>query len=78
MALCKDISNTSNNPEKLTPSYLLHPEIIEFEGKKIINVFIPASSLVHRCNTKIYDRSVDGDYIVKNDEQVRAVYLRIV
>ena len=76
MALCKDISNTSNNPEKLTPSYLLHPEIIDYKGKKIIHVFIPASSLVHRCNAKIYDRSVDGDYVVKNDEQVRAVYLR--
>src|ERR1035437_7921082 len=50
LTLCKDISNTSNNPEKLTSSYLLHPEIIDYKGKKIINVYIPASSLVHRCN----------------------------
>lgn len=42
--LCKDLANLSNNPTKISPVFLLQPSIIEIDKKKIIHVFVPASS----------------------------------
>ena len=46
--LCKDLANLSNNPTKISPVFLLQPSIIEIKNKKIIHVFVPASSQVHK------------------------------
>ena len=74
--MCKDIANLSNNPQKLFPSFLLESKVIEYQGKLLIYVFVPASSQVHRCNGKVFDRSADGDFELKNDEQIRNLYIR--
>ncbi len=42
--LCKEIANLGNNPEKLDPPYIIAPQIVECQGKKLIHFFIPASS----------------------------------
>lgn len=74
--LCKDFASLSNNPNKIDPVFLLYPEVVTFQGKKLVHVFVPASSQVHKTGGKIFDRSVDGDYWVKSDEQIRQLYLR--
>jgi len=74
--LCKNIANLSNNPQKLYPTFLIEPNIIEVDHKNIISIYVPSSSQVHRCNSKFYDRNVDGDYELKTDEQIKAVYIR--
>ena len=74
--LSKDIANLSNNPQKLFPSFLLDVQVVEYEGKTIIHVFVPASSQVHTCNGKIYDRSTDGDFELKTSEQIKNLYVR--
>ena len=74
--LRKDFANLSNNPQKIDPSFLIHPQILSLEGKKVIHAFIPASSQVHRTGGKVFDRSVDGDYEVKSSEQIKNLYLR--
>ena len=75
-AICKSIANLSNNPQKLLPTFLLSPEVVDYEGVKLIRVYVPASSAVHRCVLKYYDRSVDGDYELRTDEQIKALYAR--
>ena len=74
--MCKDISNQSNNPQKLSPTFLLQPETVDVDGKKVIVVFVPSSSQVHKSAGNIYDRSTDGDYILKTDAEISALYLR--
>lgn len=74
--ICKTISNLSNNIEKLNPVFLLQPEIIEIGNKSIVYVFVPASSQVHRVDNKIFDRSVDGDYVLKTNTEITAMYIR--
>ena len=74
--MCKDISNQSNNPQKLSPTFLLQPEEVDVDGKKVIVVFVPSSSQVHKSAGNIYDRSTDGDYILKTDAEISALYLR--
>lgn len=49
----------------------------EIEGKTIMDIFVPESSQVHRCNGRIYDRNEDGDIdITDNTNLVSAMYTR--
>jgi ATP-dependent DNA helicase RecG len=74
--ICKNIANLSNNPQKLFPSFLIEPEIFEYEGKMLIHAFVPISSQVHRCNGRVFDRSTDGDFELKTDAQIKNLYTR--
>lgn len=75
--LIKNISNLSNNPQKLSPTFLLQPEVIDFnEGIQVIVVQVPSSSQVHRTSGRVFDRSSDGDYELRTDSEISALYLR--
>ncbi len=74
--LCKNIATLSNNPQKLFPAFLLTAKKVEFRGKTLIHLFVPISSQVHRCNNKIFDRSEDGDFELKTNEQIKQLYNR--
>jgi predicted HTH transcriptional regulator len=51
--------------------------VIDYEGKKVIYVYVPESSQVHSTNGKIFDRNEDGDFdITRQTEQVTQLYLR--
>src|SRR3989339_226029 len=56
----KDFITAINNPEKISPSVYLSIEEVEIKGKKILYIYVPRSSQVHKCNNKIYDRNEDG------------------
>lgn len=77
----EDINNNivtlANNPQKLSPPFYLSTQILNYENKKIIYVFVPESSQVHSTSGKIYDRNEDGDFnITFHTEQVTQLYLR--
>lgn len=74
--ICKDFVNLSNNPQKLFPTFLLDAKTIAFEGKTLIHIFVPISSQVHKCSDKIFDRSADGDFELKSNEQIKQLYNR--
>ena len=74
--MCGNISNISNNPQRLFPPFLLNPEVSDVNGKKLIIVEVPSSSLVHRFGGKVYDRSNDGDYELRTDAEISALYQR--
>lgn len=77
LQLSKNISNLSNNPQKLFPTFLLQPEIVDYnESVKVIVVQVPSSSQVHRTASKVYDRSTDGDFELRTDIEISALYLR--
>lgn len=66
-----------NNPQKLSPTVYLVPEIVELDGKEIIYLHIPESSQVHSTAGKIFDRNSDGDFnITGNHSLVEQMYLR--
>jgi ATP-dependent DNA helicase RecG len=73
---CKNITNLSNNHQKLSPSFLLTATQFELHGKSLIHIFVPMSSQVHRTNGKVFDRGEDGDFELKTDEQVKKLYNR--
>ena len=44
--LSADIVNLSNNPQKLDPPHILTPERVEYEGKTVLILQVPASPQV--------------------------------
>ena len=74
--LCKQIANLSNNPQKLYPSFLIEPHVVDYQNKKIIYIYVPVSSQVHKCKGKIFDRSADGDFELKTNEPIKNLYNR--
>ncbi|MCK4312445.1 MAG: putative DNA binding domain-containing protein, partial [Candidatus Cloacimonetes bacterium] len=68
---------TVNNPQKLNPTFYLSPEVFEYKDKKIIYIFVPESSQVHKAANKIFDRNDDGDFdITNNSDFVSQMYIR--
>ena len=74
--LVKQISNTSNNPQLLSPSFLIDAQIVKYQDKTLVYILVPASSQVHQFKGKIYDRSADGDFELSTGEQLKQVYVR--
>lgn len=74
--LIKELVSLSNNPQKLSPSFLLEATKVEYKGYLLIHVFVPASSQVHRCKGRVFDRNDDGDFELKTDEQIKSLYTR--
>jgi len=74
--LVKNFINMVNNPDILSPTAYLTPEIIEYEGKQIIHIHIPSSSEVHSYKKVIYDRMGDSDVKVKSTSQIAQLYIR--
>ena len=74
--MCKNISNMSNNPQIIVPTFLLQPEIVQVDDKKVIVISVPSSSQVHRVKGKVFDRSTDGDFELRTDAEISALYLR--
>ena len=73
----KNFSNMLNNPQKIYPTLYLSAEEIEIDGKIILYVYVPKSSLVHTCNKITYDRIGDADInISSNTTQMSELYLR--
>ena len=65
-----------SNPDILSPTVYLSPEIIKYENKTIIHIHVPLSSEVHSFKKIIYDRVDDADVKVKATGQIALLYIR--
>ena len=73
----KDFVTSMNNPQKISPTFYLSVEEVAIDDKKILYIYVPESSQVHRCNARIYDRNEDGDIdITDNTNLVSGLYIR--
>ncbi len=70
------IANLSNNPQKINPPFILFPKVHVIDEFSVIHLQIPESSQVHQSAGKIYDRSNDGDFWVKDAQQIAELYNR--
>ena len=73
----KDFITAINNPQKISPPTYLSIDDVEVDSKKLLRIYVPESSQVHRCNGRIYDRNEDGDLdITDHTIQVAHLYQR--
>ncbi len=76
--IINNIITNANNPQKLSPTYHLHPKVYTNENDKhIIYVFVPEGSQVHNTIGQIFIRNEDGDFnITGNHDQVSNLFIR--
>ena len=60
--LKKDFVTAVNNLQKINPACYLSVDEVQVAGKTVLRIYVPESSLVHRCNGRIFDRNEDGDF----------------
>jgi len=65
-----------SNPDIISPTVYLSPQIIEYEGKQIIQIHVPPSSEVHSYKKVVYDRVYDADVKVTATSQIAQMYIR--
>jgi ATP-dependent DNA helicase RecG len=64
------------NPQKLNPPFILFPKVVLVDGFNVIHIQVPESSQVHQTAGKVYDRSSDGDFVVRGAHQIAELYNR--
>lgn len=70
--LAKDL----NNPQVINPTFYLNFEPLQIAGKWIIYFYVPESSQAHTYKGLYYDRSQDGDFALRNSQQIADLILR--
>ena len=75
-AIMTNLTNLSNNPQKLEPPFILFPQEYQVDEKWIIHIQVPSSSQVHKSAGIIYDRSNDGDFRVTQPHQIAELHNR--
>ena len=74
--MIKNFIKMIGNPDIISPTIYLSPEILEYENKTIIRIHIPPSSEVHSYKKVIYARVDDADVKVTATGQIAAMYIR--
>lgn len=74
--MIKNFIKMMNNPDIMNPTLYLVPEKLEYEGKNILKIHVPASSEVHSYKRVIYDRVDDADVKITATGQIAATYIR--
>jgi len=75
--MINNLITSANNPVKLTPPFYFSPQVLDYEGRKLIYLYIPESSQVHSAGGRIFDRNGDGDLdITRQSALVTNLYLR--
>jgi len=74
--LKSDLANLNNNPQKITPSYILMSKEHEIDRKTVIAVQVPLSSQMHQTGGQTYLRNEDGDYRVQGNHQLAGLINR--
>ena len=70
--LAKDL----NNSQVINPTFYLNLEPLQVDGKWIIYFYVPESSQAHTYKGLYYDRNQDGDFALRNSQQVADLILR--
>ena len=72
----KNFVTAVNNPQKINPACYLSVDDVQVAGKTVLRIYVPESSLVHRCNGRIFDRNEDGDFDITDHTRLAGELLR--
>jgi len=71
-----DLTDLVSEPEIISPTVVLTPVVLEFDGLKVIRIFISPSSDVHMYKSVIYDRVRNENIEITATNQIAAFYIR--
>ena len=73
----KNIATALNSVDKINPVLHLNPTAIDYQGKTIIAVEVPASAQVHNATGRIYIREYEVDIdVTENQHEIRTLFLK--
>ena len=74
-ALLTNITNLSNNTQKLDPPFILFPQQYVLNKRTVVHIQVPSSSQIHKSAGSIFDRSNDGDFKVTSPQQIAELFI---
>ena len=74
--MIKNFIKCISNPDLLSPTVYLSPEMIKYQGQSVIHVHVPPSAEVHSYKKVIYDRVDDADVKVTATGAIAQLYIR--
>jgi len=74
--LVKNFISMIGNSDIISRTVYLTPEILDYDGKKVIYIRIPQSTDVHTYKKVIFDRIGDSDVKVTATGQIAQMYIR--
>lgn len=74
--IIKNFISMMNNPDVISPTVYLAPEVLDYKDKKVVHIHVPPSSEVHSFKKVIYDRADDADVKVTATGQIAQMYIR--
>ena len=73
----KNIASALNSKDNVNPVLYLNPSSMDYKGKSIIIIQVPASSQVHDHAGRIYIREYETDlYVTGNQHTISGLYLK--
>jgi len=73
----KNIASALNSKDNINPELYLNPNPIDYKGKTIIVIQVPASSQVHSHAGRVYIREYETDLDVTNNQHtIRRLFLK--
>ena len=72
----KNIITMLGNPEIITPTVHLFPELFEYKGEQIIHIHVPESNQLHSYKGVYYDRIGDADIKMKSSDVIALMFMR--
>ncbi|MDR1973969.1 MAG: putative DNA binding domain-containing protein [Bacteroidales bacterium] len=73
----KNIATALNSIENINPVMYLNPTAVEYQGKIIVSIQVPASSQVHDHSSRVYIREYETDIDVTNNQhKIRGLFLK--
>ena len=76
VALRNNIMNVANDGNSFEPVAYIAPEIVEYDGKTLICIRVPASGEIHSYKGVVYDRNGDADVRVRSTAAKGLMILR--
>ena len=74
--IISDLTNLVSEPDIISPTVVLTPVVLEFDGLKVIRVFVSPSSDVHQYKSVIYDRVRNENVQITATNQIAGFYIR--
>ena len=74
--MARNFISCISNPNFLSPTVYLEPEILKYKGKTIIHVRVPQDGEIHLYKGSIYDRVGDADVKLRSSDQIVDLSLR--
>lgn len=75
-SLINNFISIISNPAMFSPTLFIVPDVIDYEGKKIVHIHVPNSSEVHTYKKVIYDRINDSDVKLTSTGMIASLYIR--